>query len=95
MTSTVPVPADEVAVIWVALLTAKDAAATPPNLTEVAAGEIGAGNGNASAACGQTGIRTDVGDRWRRHITELVCAAWRAGTPPDCYRNINDPSPSR
>lgn len=31
-----PAPAGEVAVIWVALLTAKDAAAVPPNLTAVA-----------------------------------------------------------
>jgi hypothetical protein len=34
--STVPVPAGEVAVIWVALLTVKDAAAVPPKLTAVA-----------------------------------------------------------
>ena len=32
----VPVPAGEVAVIWVALLTVKEAAAVPPKLTAVA-----------------------------------------------------------
>jgi len=36
VTSTVPIPAGEVAVIWVALLTAKEAAALLPNLTAVA-----------------------------------------------------------
>ena len=36
VTSTVPVPAGEVAVIWLALLTLKEPAALPPNLTAVA-----------------------------------------------------------
>jgi len=36
VTSTVPIPAGEVAVIWVALLTVKEAAALPPKLTAVA-----------------------------------------------------------
>jgi hypothetical protein len=34
--STVPAPAGEVAVIWVALVTVKELAAVPPNLTAVA-----------------------------------------------------------
>jgi hypothetical protein len=36
VTSTVPIPAGEVAVIWVALLTVKEAAALLPKLTAVA-----------------------------------------------------------
>ena len=36
VTSTVPVPAGEVAVIWVALTTLNNPAALPPNLTAVA-----------------------------------------------------------
>ena len=36
VTFTVPVPAGEVAVIWVSLLTAKPAAAKEPNVTAVA-----------------------------------------------------------
>ena len=36
VTSTVPVPAGEVAVIWFALMTVNEAAALPPNLTAVA-----------------------------------------------------------
>ena len=36
VTSTVPLPAGEVAVIWVALLTVKEPAALLPNLTAVA-----------------------------------------------------------
>jgi len=36
VTSTVPTPAGEVAVIWVALLTVKEAAALLPKLTAVA-----------------------------------------------------------
>ena len=36
MTLAVPVPAGEVAVIWVALLTVKELAAVPPNRTTVA-----------------------------------------------------------
>jgi hypothetical protein len=36
VTSTVPIPAGEVALIWVALLTVKEPAALLPNLTAVA-----------------------------------------------------------
>ena len=36
LTSTVPVPAGEVAVIWVALITVNEPAALPPKLTPVA-----------------------------------------------------------
>jgi hypothetical protein len=36
VTSTVPIPAGEVAVIWVVLLTVKEPAALLPNLTAVA-----------------------------------------------------------
>ena len=52
VTSTVPVPAGDVAVTEVALLTTTPVAALVPNLTAVAPVKAGAGDGHARAAGG-------------------------------------------
>ncbi len=77
VTSTVPAPAGEVAVIEVALFTVKLVAAVAPNFTAAGRGEIGAGDAHAGAARGRPAGRSDAGHRGRSHIGELV--GWRSG----------------
>jgi hypothetical protein len=68
VTSTVPTPAGEVAVIWVVLLTMKEPAALLPKLTARHVGKIGAGDGYAGAPLHRTGIWIDVGDGRRAKL---------------------------
>ena len=81
VTSTAPaLPAGEVAVICVALLTVNEAAAVTAELHRRGAGEVGAGDGDRRAARRRPAVRADAGDRrGRRHVGELVGGAGGAG----------------
>jgi hypothetical protein len=93
VTSTVPIPAGEVAVIWVALLTAKEAAALLPNLTAVAPEKL-VPVMVTLVPPGGTGIWIDAGDGRRRHIGELIRRIDGAGTARGGHRYINGTDPS-
>ena len=93
VTSTVPVPADEVAVIWVALLTLKKPAALPPNLTAVAPVKL-VPVIVTLVPPRRTGIRTDVSDRRRRHKGELIGGAGGAAAARRGHRYVNGASSS-
>ncbi len=73
VTSTVPpVPAGEVAVIWVSESTVKLVAGRRAEVDGGGAGEAGAGDGDRGAAGGRAGGRARAGDRRRGDVGELV-----------------------
>src|SRR5262245_43880498 len=94
VTSTVPTPAGEVVVIWVALLTVKIGGASLRDRAAVAPEEIGAGDGYAGAPRRRTGIWIDVGNGRRRHVDELIRCSDGAGTARSGHRYINGTDPS-
>ena len=95
MTLTLPVPADEVAVIWLALLTAKDAAAVPPNLTAVAPVKFVPVMVTLVPPAGGPALGLTLVTVGADRKAELVGAAWCAGATRGGHRNINSPGPSR
>ena len=88
VTSTVPIPAGEVAVIWVALLTVKEAAALPPKLTAVAPEKLVPVMVTLVPPRRRTGIWIDVGDG------EPITRTDGAGTARRGHRYINGSDPS-
>ena len=68
VTSTVPTPAGEVAVIWVALSTVKEPAALLPNLTAVAPEKLVPVMVTLLPPRRRTGIWIDVGDGRRAKL---------------------------
>src|SRR5262249_25381663 len=94
VTSTVPTPAGEVVVIWVALSTVKEPAALLPNLTAVAPEKLVPVMVTAGAPRRRTGIWIDVGNGRRRHVDELIRCSDGAGTARRVNRSINATNPS-
>ena len=83
VTSTVPVPAGEVAVMLVALFTVNEAAAVAPKLTALAPVKFGAGDRDRGPARARPRRRAEAGDRrcGRRGVGELVVRRWWRSFP--------------